>query len=67
MNKRVDSGRLPVEKGPPHDQEHVATKHVIFPLLFPFAFTTACTTVQDVIIIIITVYNAATAGQSGYT
>ena len=29
--------------------KHAFTKHVIFPLLFLFAFTTACTTVQAVI------------------
>jgi len=37
------------KKGPPNDQKHVVTKHVIFPLLFLFAFTTACTTVQAVL------------------
>jgi len=36
------------KKGPPNDQRHEITKHVIFPLLFLFASSTACTTVQAV-------------------
>jgi len=37
------------KKGSPNNQKHAITKHVIFPLLFLFALTAACTTDESTV------------------